>query len=320
MPVHDVSANPRITHENLHTARQYMKRERLRLSRPAVTPKPESAMTVLGAKRLPLDGINLPRISRAHVFGTHPCRTTETDREIRVALIEDTRLVREALTQLLNRSPGIRATAEASDGHERVLREFSPDVVLLDLALEGGDSLRVARDVLKNFPQARVIVMDLHPTHEELQQFIIAGVSGFVMKDAPLEEVLKTIRSVVAGFKVLPDPITSTLFSEIATEAVTNGGLKDDDSVRMTPREREIITLVAEGLSNKAIGKRLHISVHTVRSHLRNIMEKLSLNSRLQIAAFVHQQDTGVGEVGTVPAQRDEPGPRSRDRAGHFHR
>jgi len=303
MPVHDVSANPRITHENQHTARQYMKMEGLWLSRPAVTRRPEGVMALPGAKRLPLDGINLPGISRAHVFGTHPYLTTETDREIRVALIEDTRLVREALTQLLNRSPGIRATAEASHGHERVLREFSPDVVLLDRGLEGGDSLRVARDLLRHFPKARVIVMHLHPTHEELQQFVVAGVSGFVMKDAPLEEVLKTIRSVVAGFKVLPDPITSTLFSEIAREAVTNGrvtrgGSNDDDSVRMTPREREIITLVAEGLSNKAIGRRLDISIHTVKSHLRNIMEKLSLSSRLQIAAFVHQRDFFTGETG----------------------
>jgi DNA-binding NarL/FixJ family response regulator len=151
--------------------------------------------------------------------------------------------------------------------------------------------------VLKDFPDARVIVMDLLPAHEELQEFVSAGVSGFIMKDAQLDVVLKTIRSVASGLKVLPDQMTATLFSEIAKEVLRNGvSIAQDDSVRMTPREREVINLIAEGLSNKAIGKQLHISVHTVKSHLRNIMEKLTLNSRLQIAAYVHRRDAGEFE------------------------
>lgn len=215
---------------------------------------------------------------------------------INVALIEDNRLVREALTSVLNRSPDIRAVGEAPNGHE-VLLEGNPHVVLLDLGLENGDSLRVARSVLKDFPDARVIVMDLLPAHEELQDFVSAGVSGFIMKDAQLDVVLKTIRSVASGLKVLPDQMTATLFSEIAKEVLRNGvSIAQDDSVRMTPREREVINLIAEGLSNKAIGKQLHISVHTVKSHLRNIMEKLTLNSRLQIAAYVHKRDAGEFE------------------------
>jgi len=172
----------------------------------------------------------------------------------------------------------------------------NPDVVLLDLGLENGDSLRVAREVLKEFPGARVIVMDLLPAHEELREFVNAGVSGFIMKDAHFEAVLGTIRAVAAGLKVLPDQMTATLFSEIAKEVVTSGGSHDHESVRMTPREREVIELIAEGMSNKAIGKELHISVHTVKSHLRNIMEKLALNSRLQIAAHIHNRRAAESE------------------------
>ncbi len=209
---------------------------------------------------------------------------------IKVGLIEDNRLVREALTSILNRSPDIQATAEAPNGHE-VLLEGQPDVVLLDLGLENGDSLRVAKGVLRDFPQAKVIVMDLLPAHEELQEFVSAGVSGFVMKDARLDIVLNTIRSVASGLKVLPDEMTATLFSEIAREVVSRGGSTQQEGVLLTPREREIISLIAEGMSNKAIGKELHISVHTVKSHLRNIMEKLALNSRLQLAAYVHNRD-----------------------------
>jgi DNA-binding NarL/FixJ family response regulator len=214
---------------------------------------------------------------------------------IRVALIEDNRLLREALTSVLNRAPDIQAVAEAPNGHELLL-EGNPHVVLLDLGLENGDSLRVARGILKGFPGARVIVMDLLPAHEELQEFVSAGVSGFIMKDAHLDVVLNTIRSVASGLKVLPDQMTATLFSEIAREVISKGEPKDNDSVRMTPREREVINLIAEGLSNKAIGKHLHMSVHTVKSHLRNIMEKLTLNSRLQIAAYAHRRDTDQSE------------------------
>jgi DNA-binding NarL/FixJ family response regulator len=210
---------------------------------------------------------------------------------ISVALIEDNRLVREALTSLLNRAPDIRAVAEAPNGHERVVLEASPDVVLLDLGLENGDSLRVARDVMQDFPQARVIVMDLLPAHEELREFVSAGVSGFIMKDANFDVVLDTIRSVAGGLKVLPDQMTATLFSEIVRNVVSTGESNNLDSVRMTSREREVINLIAEGLSNKAIGKRLNISVHTVKSHLRNIMEKLTLHSRLQIAAYAHKRE-----------------------------
>lgn len=248
----------------------------------------------------PADG-RLAVDERSHTAGTQVTQDETSDSTIlqadviRVALIEDNRVLRKALTSVLNRAPDIHAVAEPPNGHERLL-EGNPDVVLLDLGLENGDSLRVARDVLKDFPDAKVIVMDLLPAHEELKEFVGAGVSGFIMKDAALDVVLDTIRSVAAGLNVLPDKMTGSLFSEIAKEVVTNSGSTGHEGVRMTPREREVIDLIAEGLSNKAIGKRLHISVHTVKSHLRNIMDKLTLNSRLQIAAYVHKRDAAESE------------------------
>jgi DNA-binding NarL/FixJ family response regulator len=167
-----------------------------------------------------------------------------------------------------------------------MMRGPAPDVVLLDLGLENGDSLRLAREVLKAFPRARIIVMDLLPAYEELSEFVVAGVSGFIMKDASLEAVVGTIRAVAGGLKVLPDQMTGTLFSEIARESATRGGTVDHESVRMTPREREVIDHIAQGSSNKAIAKALDISIHTVKSHLRNIMDKLTLHSRLQVAIY----------------------------------
>lgn len=210
---------------------------------------------------------------------------------VTVALIEDNRLVREALTTLLNRSSDIRVIGGDPERLNSILRGIDPDVVLLDLGLENGDSLRLAKKALRDFPHARVIVMDLLPAHEDLSEFVTVGVSGFILKDASLEVVVGTIRAVAAGLKVLPDEMTGTLFSEIARESISKGGSQDQESVRMTPREREVIDLIAEGMSNKAIGKELHISIHTVKSHLRNIMEKLALHSRLQVAIYAHERD-----------------------------
>jgi len=114
------------------------------------------------------------------------------------------------------------------------------------------------------------------------------GVDGFVLKDATFDDFLQTIRDVAQGKKVLPPTLTSSLLSEIATHATRNGKGNPFKSVRMTSREREVIELIAEGLSNKQIAARLNLAVDTVKSHVHNILEKLALNTRLEIATFRH--------------------------------
>jgi DNA-binding NarL/FixJ family response regulator len=162
-------------------------------------------------------------------------------------------------------------------------------VVLLDLGLRNGDSLRVATKVRQEFPNVKVVVMDLLPVYEDIVDFVNAGVSGFIMKDASLEELVLAIRTVHGGANVLPPQMTGSLFSQIARDAVVKGRPDAQDSVRMTPRERQVINLIAEGLGNKEIAVRLHIATHTVKSHVRNVMEKLTLHTRLQIAAYAHK-------------------------------
>jgi DNA-binding NarL/FixJ family response regulator len=207
---------------------------------------------------------------------------------ISIALIEDNRLVREGISALLNQVPDLRVVAGESSGEASLLKTVNPQVVLLDLGLHNGDSLKVAEKVKKEFPEAKVIVMDLLPVHEDIVEFVNAGVSGFIMKDATLEELVQTIRSVAQGAHVLPPQMTGSLFSQIARDAVAKGRPEALDSVRMTPREREVINLIAEGLSNKEIASRLNLATHTVKSHVRNVMEKLTLHTRLQIAAYAH--------------------------------
>jgi DNA-binding NarL/FixJ family response regulator len=208
---------------------------------------------------------------------------------ISVALIEDNRLVREGIALLLNQVADLRVVAAGSSGDTSMLRHVSPQVVLLDLGLRNGDSLRVAVKVRKEFPEARIIVMDLLPVHEDIVEFVTAGVSGFIMKDATLEDLVTTIRTVAEGAHVLPPRTSGTLFSRIARDAVAKGRPEALQAVRMTPREREVIDLIAEGLSNREIAGRLRIATYTVRSHVRNVMEKLMLHTRLQIAAYAHR-------------------------------
>ena len=210
---------------------------------------------------------------------------------ISVALIEDNRLVREGMTAMLNQTEDFEVVAAGPSGDPALLRDAKPQVILLDVGLWDDDSLRVAETVRKESQDSKVIIMDLLPVHEDIVEFVNAGVSGFILKDATFDDLVTTIRSVAEGAHVLPPAMTSSLFSQIAKEAVVRGRAAAMESVRMTTREREVTGLIGEGLSNKEIATRLNIATHTVKSHVRNVMEKLALHTRLQIAAYSHRQD-----------------------------
>jgi len=208
---------------------------------------------------------------------------------IRVAIIDDNRLVREALAEMLSALPDMRVVTSAV-ADATFLAETKPHVLLLDVGLGDQDSLRVAATLKKEAPDAKIIVMDLMPVHEDIAEFVNAGVSAFVLKDATFDEFVGTIRSVADGQKVLPPRMTESLFSQIAKEAGARGGEQVLEAVRMTPRELQVIDLIGEGLSNKELAYRLNIATHTVKSHVRNVMEKLALHTRLQIAAYSHRE------------------------------
>lgn len=209
---------------------------------------------------------------------------------ISVALIEDNRLVREGLVALLGQVRDFRVVSATPAADPAVLREAQPAIILLDVGLYDNDSLHIAATLKADCASSRVIIMDLLPVHEDIMEFVNAGVCGFIMKDAGFDDLVAAIRRVAGGEKVLPPEMTSTLFSEIAREALCREREVAIEGVRMTPREREVIALIGEGLSNKEIAARLDVAAHTVKSHVRNVMEKLTLHSRLQIAAFAHRE------------------------------
>jgi two-component system, NarL family, nitrate/nitrite response regulator NarL len=210
--------------------------------------------------------------------------------KISLLLIEDNRLLREGIAAMLNEQPDLAVvgTAPGGDAVLPLVRDAKPQLVLLDSALGEHDSLRLLEAVKEVSPEIRVIVMDLLPT-PDIVEFVAAGCSGFILKDASLEVFVSTIRSVANGVPVLPPPLTSTIFSHVAQQAVRRGPGAVREAVTMTRREREVVALIGEGLSNKEIAERLGIALHTVKSHMHNVLEKLALHSRLQVAAYAHR-------------------------------
>jgi DNA-binding NarL/FixJ family response regulator len=212
-------------------------------------------------------------------------------KRILVLVIEDNRLVRDGLAALLDAQPDFKVVAAAEGANAGLLqvRETKPHVVLVDATLGNHDSHRLVESVRKEAPESRVIVMDLLPAQEDVIAFIKAGANGFIVKDATIEDFVRTIRSVAEGADVVPPALTGTLLSHIVDQAVTRSTAAVLEAVQMTKREREITSQIAEGLSNKEIAQRLNIATYTVKSHVHNILEKLALHSRLQIAAHAHK-------------------------------
>ncbi len=209
--------------------------------------------------------------------------------KIKLLIIEDNPLLREGISAILSRNSDIQVVSGPGSRKKPIqkVRDLRPNVLLLDLGLRSQSSLELVRSIKSDFPNVKVIVMDLAPTETDILLFVRAGVSGFVLKGATTEDFLRTIRAVSRGKKVLPHLMTESLFSQIVEQAV-NGKITSrvKEAVRMTRRERQVISLIAEGLSNKEIADNLHLSTYTVKSHVHNILEKLLLRSRVQIAKY----------------------------------
>ena len=210
-------------------------------------------------------------------------------KRINLIVVEDNRLLREGLSAMLREQPDMSVVA-ALDNGEALMRAMRRrvDVVLLDLVLRNQNSLGLVQSIKRKGRRVRVVAMDLAPVQPALVDYVMAGVDGFVLKDATFTEFLHTIRQVARGSRVMPAMLTSSLLSQIADHVTRYGKGNPFKSVRMTVREREVVELIAEGLSNKQIAAQLNLAVDTVKSHVHNILEKLSLHTRLEIASYRH--------------------------------
>ncbi len=213
--------------------------------------------------------------------------------KIKVLLIEDNRLLRDGTTALLNEQEDIIAVS--SPGNQSAIekaKQLVPDVVLLDLGLKSLNSLKVLESIKKLSSRTEVVVMYLIPAHSEVVQFVKAGVSGFIPKDATLDEFLRTIRTVVKGVKVLPPTMADSLFSHIVEHAIQEGTVnRVIAAVKLTNREQDVMDYLAEGKSIIEISVDLKVAVFTIKSHIRNILDKLALHTRLELANFAPAEE-----------------------------
>ena len=213
-------------------------------------------------------------------------------KQIKLIIIEDNRVLREGLVAMLAEIDGVKVLSAAGSSRSALeALRLNPQVALLNRGLQKQDCLQVLKNIKKDYPDVKLVVMDLMPGRTDVMEFVQAGVSGFIVSNATLDDFINTIQAVANGEKVLPDPLTNSLFSQIIDNVIKAGNLPPlKKAAKMTKREQEIIALIAQGMSNKEIALSLNLATHTVKSHVHNILEKLALHSRLQVAAYSHTQ------------------------------
>jgi DNA-binding NarL/FixJ family response regulator len=219
---------------------------------------------------------------------------------IRVLIADDHAVVRQGLRTYLELQQDVEVVAEASDGEAAVTEaeRLAPDVLLLDLAMPRLDGVAALRELRAQAPEARVLVLTSFGEDDRLFAALRAGAAGFLLKDASRERLLEGIRTVHSGDALLSPSITRRLIEHVAARAAPSappGALLSE----LTPREREMLVLVARGLSNGEIAARLVISEATVKSHVTAVLSKLGLRDRVQAVVFAYEHGIVVaGEPG----------------------
>jgi len=207
---------------------------------------------------------------------------------IRIMLVDDHIVVRTGLRMLLEGQPNLTVVADAADGDEavRAALQCKPDVVLMDLSMpHGKDGLTATAELKKLLPDTNVLILTMHDDEEYLFRSIQAGASGYVLKSAPHEELLTAIESVFSGNAYLYPTATKRLMNEYM-ERVKHGGDGSDSYETLSDREKEILSWIAKGYSNKEIAENLIISVKTVETHKAHLMEKLGLRTRPDLVKY----------------------------------
>jgi len=214
---------------------------------------------------------------------------------IRVLIADDHALFRRGLEMVLEEEDDIELVGQASDGAEAVAvaGEALPDVVLMDIRMPKTSGIEACRATKEVAPSAKIVMLTISDEEEDLFEAIRAGASGYLLKDIPLDEVAEAVRAVHGGQSLINPSMAGKLLTEFATLANRDSAEDRTDPVaapKLTDREMEVLKLVARGMNNRDIAKELFISENTVKNHVRNILEKLQIHSRMEAVMIAVRQ------------------------------
>jgi len=211
---------------------------------------------------------------------------------IRVLVVDDHPIVRQGLRSYLSSREGIEVVGDAGDGESAVTlaRDLRPDVVLMDLVMPGMGGLAATQAITDLGLGARILVLTSFSSHDQVIPAIQAGAAGYLLKDAAPEEVDRAVRAVHAGEGRLDPSVAAVVMAQVAGHGPQAAPAPDaddgNDLRRLTPRETEVLRLLGEGLSNRALAERLFLSEKTVKTHVSSILAKLGLTDRTQAALY----------------------------------
>ena len=221
---------------------------------------------------------------------------------IRVLLVDDHPVVRQGLRTIIDGEPDMEVSGEAGSGKEAIEKaaELLPDVILMDIMMQDVDGVEATRCIKENTPNAKVIILTIYGEDEHVFDSMRAGASGYLLKEVTPEGLLSAIRAVAEGYSLVYPSIARRLLDVFGRLAQGRARVGPEPAISgLTPREREILDLVAQGKTNREIAMDLTLSERTVKTHISNILSKLQLHDRTQAALYAARHGLG----GAAPAE-----------------
>jgi DNA-binding NarL/FixJ family response regulator len=217
-----------------------------------------------------------------------PRSTAKESRAIRLLIVDDHEVLRLGLRTLFHESGGIEVVGEAESVAQTVSEavRLKPDVVLMDVRLPDGSGVDACREIRAQCPETRVLFLTSYADDDAVLATILAGADGFLLKEVGSEELVKSVRTVAAGRSILDPAVTQRVLARVKTISTTGGGAKIRSGDELSPQERRVLALVAEGKTNKEIASTLNLSDKTVGNYLANVFQKLQITRRAQAAAY----------------------------------
>ena len=212
----------------------------------------------------------------------------QADQALRVLIVDDHALFRRGLQMVLKQEADIEVVGEAEDGHEAVQKaeELMPDVILMDVRMPHRSGIEATQQIKDLLPHVKILMLTISDEEADLYDAIKAGASGYLLKEISIDEVADAVRSVWAGQSRISPSMAAKLLTEFAAMSKRADERQQLPAPRLTEREMEVLKLVAQGMNNRDIAKELFISENTVKNHIRNILEKLHLHSRMEAVVY----------------------------------